>query len=186
MALDPWFLYAALKSTTCSLSKAWFLSCEETSFEVCLLNGFLIAHLQDLMLTGAFFLFLLSQTAARHSSLTDCLPLLSFQRPWVSSWPAVVPHPDTASSKSCRGCASTAVTPTCVTAPPPGIRAHSTVCAPCSGSCCWGCGCDMESFRRGAQQQWTMRETFHMRNSYTCSLSCSRLRPNERFHSVWC
>lgn len=141
----------------CYLSVAWIVSWEDISCGVCLLYVFLITHLQYLVLTYAFFL--LSQTPARHSSLIDCLLPLSLQRPWVSSWPVVVPHPDTASSKNCQGCASTAVTQTYVTAPPPGIQAHlahSTTSVHCSASCCWGCGCDMDSVWRGTQHQWTM------------------------------
>lgn len=111
------------------------------------LNVSLITHLQYLVLTCAFF-----SCWAKHQLVTlpwltvcsACLPPLSLQRPWVSSWPVVVPHPDTASSKSSQECASTAVTQTCVTAPPPGTQAHSTTSVHCSASCCWGCGCDME------------------------------------------
>lgn len=109
------------------------------------------------------FCSLLSQTWARHSSLlfSDWLAdwlidrlsvslLCPSQRPWASSWPAVVPRPDTASSKNCPACASTAATRTCATAPPPGTRAHSTTWARCWASGCWGCGCEVLTWR-GAQ-----------------------------------
>lgn len=75
-------------------------------------------------------------------------------RPWVLSWPVVVPHPDTASNMSYQGCASTAVTQTCVTAPPPGAQAHYTTSVHWSASCCWGCGCDMESICRRTYRRW--------------------------------
>lgn len=83
-------------------------------------------------------------------------PVLSFQRPWASSWPAAVPHPDTASNKSCQECVSTAVTQTCVTTPPHGVHEQSTVSVLCSASCCWGCGCDtflVESNIKGIELQ---------------------------------
>lgn len=117
----------------------------------------LITHLHYLLLTCAFSSALQSHTAAHHSSfdwlvgLTDWLPvclsvclLCSWQRPWASSWPAAVPHPDIASSRSCPGCASTAATLTCATAPPPGTRlVHSTASAHCCCACgCWGRGCE--------------------------------------------
>lgn len=77
---------------------------------------------------------------------------LSFQRHWASSWPAAVPPPDTASSKSCQVCASTAVTQTYVTPPPPGKRAHCTTSVHWPACCCSGCGCDKRSAWRGAQR----------------------------------
>lgn len=120
------------------------------------LNVFLITHLQYLVLTYAFFSCWDKHQLVTLLSLTDCLPLLSLQRLWVLSWPVVVPHPDTASSKSCQGCASIAVTQTYVIAPPPGIQSHSTTSVHCSASCCWGCGCDMESNWRGFWHQWTI------------------------------
>lgn len=130
--------------------RACLLNCEDISCGVCLWD--LTSH-YTLVLTLAFF-FLLSQIPARHSSLTDCLPRLSLQRPWVLSWPVVVPHPDTASNMSYQGCASTAVTQTCVTAPPPGAQAHYTTSVHWSASCCWGCGCDMESICRRTYRRW--------------------------------
>lgn len=143
---------------------AMFYSSLPTKFSICwrLLVSWLCSYilwhvssrslphytLDYLVLSYAFFL--LSHTQACHSSLTGCLSILSFQRPWVSSWPVAALPPDTASNKSCPGCASTAVTQTCVTAPPPGIQAHSTSSVHCSASFCWGCGCDITSLRRTA------------------------------------
>lgn len=148
------------------------------------LNVSLITHLQYLVLTCAFFpaeLNILSLFPDWLTVCSACLPPLSLQRPWVSSWPVVVPHPDTASSKSSQGCASTAVTQTYVTAPPPGIPAHSTTSVRYSASCCWGCGCDMESF--GEEQNtiglWEKR---FVPVTLIASLSCSCLAG---WDSVW-
>lgn len=164
------------------LSEAWFLSCEDIPLAECAFKISTRPPHYTLAVFGAYLcFFFLAEPNTRLSLSPDWLSILflSLQRPWVSSWPAVVPHPDTASSKSCQGCASTAVTQTYVTAPPPGTQAHSTTSVHCSASCCWGCGCDAESVWRG----WMvtpvdyMGETifFFVLVTLLSSLSCSHL-----------